>query len=141
MDLLLSSQPNEDSQLGFMAPDGNTNLAVKDVINALSFLQTVAPSFGGHPSKITISGQSSGANMVRALLAVPSASSKFKSAIMHSDPMVSSNLYSCMKRLTVSHRTTDSYLPLHKLLCKHISTLLFPAASRPAGTRSLSSRF
>lgn len=73
--------------LGFMAPNGGTNLAVNDVINALKVLQTGVPMVGGSPSKITIAGQSSGATMVRALLATPSASSLFVSAILQSDPM------------------------------------------------------
>ncbi|KAG5647317.1 hypothetical protein DXG03_000855 [Asterophora parasitica] len=73
--------------LGFLSPDGTTNLAVKDVINALQFLKKHAPAFGGTASKITLAGQSSGANMVRALLATPSASSLFNSAILQSDPM------------------------------------------------------
>ncbi|KAG7448210.1 alpha/beta-hydrolase [Guyanagaster necrorhizus] len=73
--------------LGFMAPNGSVNLAVKDVINAIKFLQTILPSFGGDTSKITLAGQSSGASMIRALLAVPSASSLFQSAILQSDPM------------------------------------------------------
>lgn len=72
-----------------MSPDGSiTNNAVKDTMNALKFLQKVVPSFGGSSSRITIAGQSSGANMVRALLATPSASSTFHSAILESDPMV-----------------------------------------------------
>lgn len=75
-------------QLGFMAPNGETNLAVNDVINALKFLKAGVPMVGGSPSKITIAGQSSGATMVRALLAIPSASSLFASAILQSDPMV-----------------------------------------------------
>ncbi|EJF66136.1 alpha/beta-hydrolase [Dichomitus squalens] len=73
--------------LGFLQPNGGYNLAVKDVMNALAFLQVVVPSFGGSSSKITIAGQSAGANMVRALLAVPSASMLFQSAALHSDPM------------------------------------------------------
>ncbi|KAL7283650.1 hypothetical protein ACG7TL_003086 [Trametes sanguinea] len=73
--------------LGFLAPSGVHNLAVADVMAALGFLQKVVPSFGGSASKITIAGQSSGANMVRALLAVPSAESLFQSAILQSDPM------------------------------------------------------
>ncbi|KIY42927.1 alpha/beta-hydrolase [Fistulina hepatica ATCC 64428] len=73
--------------LGFMAPDGSTNLAVKDVINALEFLDNTISSFGGDSSMITLAGQSSGAGMIRALLATPSASSYFKSAILQSDPM------------------------------------------------------
>ncbi|EMD38209.1 hypothetical protein CERSUDRAFT_113358 [Gelatoporia subvermispora B] len=73
--------------LGFMDPSGNTNLAVKDIVTALQFLQKVLPSFGGDTSKITLAGQSSGANMIRALLAVPSAESLFQSAILQSDTM------------------------------------------------------
>ncbi|KAK7038100.1 carboxylic ester hydrolase [Favolaschia claudopus] len=73
--------------LGFMAPDGTTNLAVKDSIAAMNFLAKVVPSFGGSSSKITLAGQSSGAGMIRALLAAPSASSLFQSAILQSDPI------------------------------------------------------
>lgn len=76
-------------QLGFMAPDGTTNLAVKDLVNALQFLKQVLPAFGGDPNKVTIAGQSSGASLVRTLLAVPSASSLFHQGIIQSDPMVS----------------------------------------------------
>lgn len=80
--------------LGFMAPDGSTNLAVGDIVTALKFLQTIAPSFGGDASQITLAGQSSGANMIRAMLAVPSAASLFKQAIIQSDPMVSPGSFS-----------------------------------------------
>ena len=71
-----------------MAPNGESNLAVNDVINALKVLKAGVQMIGGSPSKITIAGQSSGATMVRALLAIPSASSLFTSAILQSDPMV-----------------------------------------------------
>jgi carboxylesterase type B len=71
-----------------MVPDGGTNLAVKDVVNALDFLKKMGPTFGGNPAKITIAGQSSGASMVRALLAVPSATSLFQYGIIQSDPTV-----------------------------------------------------
>lgn len=76
------------AQLGFMAPNGQTNLAVKDIVNALKVLKAGVPMIGGSASKITIAGQSSGGTMVRALLAIPSASSLFRSAILQSDPMV-----------------------------------------------------
>lgn len=72
-----------------MSPDGTTNLGVKDLVSAMQFLKLVVPSFGGNPSKITLAGQSSGANMIRALLAVPSATSLFRTGILQSDPMVS----------------------------------------------------
>ena len=74
---------------GFLSPSGESNLALQDVMTSLRFLQTVLPSFGGDASRITIAGQSSGASMVRALLATPSASCLFQNAILQSDPMVS----------------------------------------------------
>lgn len=80
---------NNHGQLAFNSPDGRTNFAVQDVIASLKFLRTVLPSFTGDVSKITVAGQSSGANLIRALLATPSAASLFHSAILHSDPMVS----------------------------------------------------
>ena len=75
--------------MGLYPPSGETNLAVKDVMNAMRFLQKVLPSFGGDASQITIAGQSAGASMIRTLLATPSAQSLFKSAILQSDTMVS----------------------------------------------------
>ncbi|CAL1705646.1 unnamed protein product [Somion occarium] len=73
--------------LGLYAPSGETNLAVKDVMTAMTFLQRVLPSFGGDASQITIAGQSAGASMIRTLLAVPSAQNLFKQAILQSDTM------------------------------------------------------
>ncbi|KAJ3927000.1 MAG: alpha/beta-hydrolase [Lentinula lateritia] len=73
--------------LGLMVPDGSTNLALKDVINALTFVNKNIAAFGGDNSRVTIAGQSSGATMIRSLLAVPSASHLFQSAILQSDPM------------------------------------------------------
>jgi carboxylesterase type B len=77
-----------ERQLGFLAPNRQTNLAAKDLVTALTFLRTVLPSFGGAPGKITLAGQSAGATLIRALLAAPSASGLFQSAILQSDPMV-----------------------------------------------------
>ncbi|KAI0076437.1 alpha/beta-hydrolase [Panus rudis PR-1116 ss-1] len=73
--------------LGFHAPNGPLNLAVKDTIHAMQFLQKVLPSFGGDASQITIAGQSAGASMIRTLLGTPSANNLFKSAILQSDTM------------------------------------------------------
>lgn len=104
------------SQLGFMAPNGETNLAVKDIINALNVLKAGVPMIGGSASKITIAGQSSGATMVRTLLAIPSASPLFRSAILQSDPMVISSRVFCPPfihtfssglRIPVSRNATD----------------------------------
>ncbi len=80
-------------QLAFNSPDGRTNFAVRDIVASLQFLHKVVASFGGDASKITIAGQSSGANLIRALLAAPSVAPLFQSAILHSDPMVSELCY------------------------------------------------
>ncbi|KAF7305580.1 Carboxylic ester hydrolase [Mycena chlorophos] len=73
--------------LALLAPNGPPNLSVLDTMNAIKFLGQVLPSFGGTASAITLAGQSSGAGMIRTLLATPSAQSLFKSAILQSDPM------------------------------------------------------
>jgi len=73
--------------LAFNSPDGRTNFAVQDIIASLRFLRKVLPSFQGDISKVTVAGQSSGANLIRALLATPSVDPLFQSAILHSDPM------------------------------------------------------
>lgn len=44
-------------------------------------------NFGGDASKVTLAGQSSGAQMVNALLSTPSASSLFQRAIIQSAPL------------------------------------------------------
>ena len=77
-----------------MAPSGATNLAPKDIATALQFLHKILPAFGGNPSKITLAGQSSGASMIRTLLAAPSIASLFRNAILQSDPMVCRRRYS-----------------------------------------------
>lgn len=61
------------------------NQAVRDVVAALQVIKRYAAQFGGDPSKITLSGQSSGAHMVRALLTTPAADSLFSQAILVSD--------------------------------------------------------
>jgi carboxylesterase type B len=74
-------------QLGFMPPSGLTNLAVKDVMTGLSFIRTTFAFFDVNNPRITLAGQSSGANLISALLAVPSAGALFQGAILESDPM------------------------------------------------------
>ncbi|KAF8965211.1 Alpha/Beta hydrolase protein [Flammula alnicola] len=64
--------------LGFMAPSGQTNLALKDLKVFLHLVEALQKS-PCWPKQW--------ANMIRALLAVPSASSLFRSAILQSDPM------------------------------------------------------
>ncbi|CAE6451204.1 unnamed protein product [Rhizoctonia solani] len=94
--------------LGLVPPsslNGNSNLAVRDVITSLQFIRQVVPSFGGNIDQITVAGQSSGAHMIRALLATPSASSLFKYAAFHSDTMD----YGFYKPETVTALQTQVY--------------------------------
>jgi len=81
--------------LGYLPPTAfgsNKNLGVLDVIMALKYVNKVATCFGGDKNKVTIAGQSSGGNMVRNLLAAPSAANYFHRAIMQSDPIVSTTI-------------------------------------------------
>lgn len=61
------------------------NQAARDVVAALKMVRKIAPAVGGDIHKLTLSGQSSGAHMVRALLTTPSAASLFSQAILVSD--------------------------------------------------------
>ncbi|ELU45421.1 crystal protein [Rhizoctonia solani AG-1 IA] len=84
---------------------GNSNLAVRDVITSLQFARQVLPSFGGDINKITLAGQSSGAQMIRALLGTPSASGLFSYAALHSDTMD----YGFYKPQTITDLQTQLY--------------------------------
>jgi carboxylesterase type B len=92
--------------LGYLPPtnfNSNKNLGVQDVIMALKYVNRVAASFGGDKTKVTVAGQSSGGNMVRNLLAAPSAASYFSSAILQSDPIVSkTHTVPSVKRILIS---------------------------------------
>ncbi|KAG8907869.1 hypothetical protein FRC00_011563, partial [Tulasnella sp. 408] len=76
--------------LGLLPPStastASGNLAVKDAIAALKFAKQTLTYFGSN-GKITIGGQSSGAHMVRSLLASPEAVNYFQGATLHGDPM------------------------------------------------------
>ncbi|KAF8605434.1 alpha/beta-hydrolase [Ceratobasidium sp. AG-I] len=94
--------------LGLVPPtmlNANSNLGVRDVIAALQFIKAVGPSFGADIDQITVAGQSSGGQMIRALLASPSATSLFKSAAIHSDTMD----YGFYKPQTISDFQTYFY--------------------------------
>ncbi|GAA6013446.1 hypothetical protein JCM11491_006084 [Sporobolomyces phaffii] len=65
--------------------DGNDGL--RDLIKALEVVKQDIGAFGGDPSLVTLAGQSSGAQMVNALLSTPSASSLFNRAILQSAPL------------------------------------------------------
>lgn len=51
------------------------------------FVKREIAAFGGNPNAVTLAGQSSGADLIKTLLSVPSADSLFQRAILHSAPL------------------------------------------------------
>jgi carboxylesterase type B len=73
--------------LGFLVlNDGvhNGNYGLYDIITALKWVSKNVHAFGGDASRVTIFGESGGANAVRAMLASPMAKGLFSAAIMQS---------------------------------------------------------
>lgn len=76
------------STLGFLAlDDGVTrgNYGLGDQLSALDWVRANIQDFGGDPDRITIFGQSAGAASVRAIMASPKSTGKFKGAIPQSN--------------------------------------------------------
>ncbi|GAA5856290.1 hypothetical protein JCM3766R1_001322, partial [Sporobolomyces carnicolor] len=63
------------------------NMGLRDLVLALETIQQDIGAFGGDSSLVTLAGQSSGAQMIKALLSTPSAISLFHRAILHSAPL------------------------------------------------------
>jgi len=81
--------------LGFMAHpqlskesvhNSSGNYGLMDVIQALKWVKTNIKGFGGDPGKVTIFGQSSGAESIQYLLVSPPAKGLFRRAISESGP-------------------------------------------------------
>ena len=62
-------------------PGGAVNFGLLDQIAALNWVKSNIGAFGGDPAKVTIFGQSAGAQSVLALMASPLASGLFRGAI------------------------------------------------------------
>lgn len=71
---------------GFLAYNDQIkgNFGVGDVVTALRWVQKHAATFGGDASRVTIAGQSAGANIVEHLIGSPAASGLFHRAIIQS---------------------------------------------------------
>ncbi len=64
------------------------NYAMSDQIAALRWVRHNIASFGGDPARVTLAGQSAGAESVAELLASPAAKGLFSRAVMNSDPLL-----------------------------------------------------
>lgn len=67
----------------------DSNLALKDVLLALRWVQQNIAAFGGDPGRVTVFGESAGGGLVTTLLATPSAAGLFHRAIAESSPATS----------------------------------------------------
>lgn len=61
-----------------------TNLALRDIIAALTWVRDEISTFGGDPSNVTVFGQSAGGINICSLLCSPKASGLFQKAIVQS---------------------------------------------------------
>lgn len=86
--------------VGDEAVDGN--LALRDVLLALQWVQSHIGAFGGDPDDVTVFGESAGGGIVSTLLAVPSASGLFARAIVQSSP--ASSVYGVERARSVAER-------------------------------------
>jgi len=77
------------SPLSTPAAQFDGNLALRDVLLALRWVQDNIAAFGGDPDRVTVIGESAGGGLVTTLLATPSAAGLFSRAIAHSSPVSS----------------------------------------------------
>lgn len=61
------------------------NLAIRDQMMALQWVQDNIVAFGGDPDQVTIFGESAGGYSMRALLSIPAAFGLYRNAISQSD--------------------------------------------------------
>lgn len=87
-----------------LLPDGgfDRNLALKDVLLALRWVQENIAAFGGDPDRVTVFGESAGGGLVTTLLATPSAAGLFHRAIAQSSP--ASSVYGIERAREVAGR-------------------------------------
>ena len=90
--------------LAGLLPQGgfDRNLALKDVLLALNWVQRNIGAFGGDADRVTLFGESAGGGLVTTLLATPSAEGLFHRAIAQSSP--ASSMYGVARAQEVAER-------------------------------------
>jgi para-nitrobenzyl esterase len=73
--------------LGYLSPSGVDNLGLLDQILALKWVRTNIDAFGGDPGRVTVFGQSAGADSVLSLMLCEQTTGLFERAIMQSAPL------------------------------------------------------
>ncbi len=73
--------------LGYLSPSGVDNLGLRDQILALKWVHDNICAFGGDPERVTVFGQSAGADSVLSLLLCEQTTGLFQRAIMQSAPL------------------------------------------------------
>lgn len=74
--------------MGFLAQadDNSVNFGIFDQIRALKWIKKNIANFGGNPNKVTIFGQSAGAESIAIMMASPHGAGLFQQAIIQSEP-------------------------------------------------------
>jgi para-nitrobenzyl esterase len=73
--------------LGYLSPSGVDNLGLRDQILALQWVHDNIGDFGGDPARVTVFGQSAGADSVLSLVLCEQTPGLFQRAIMQSAPL------------------------------------------------------
>jgi para-nitrobenzyl esterase len=73
--------------LGYLSPSGVDNLGLRDQILALQWVHDNIAAFGGDPERVTVFGQSAGADSVYSLMLSEQTAGLFQRAILQSAPL------------------------------------------------------
>ncbi|NQX36477.1 carboxylesterase/lipase family protein [Herbiconiux sp. VKM Ac-2851] len=99
---MLNAEGTEDSEDAEGTEPFETNVALRDQLAALAWVQRNVAAFGGDPGNVTLFGESAGAGCVTTLLTSPAAEGLFHRAIAESSPATS--VYDRERAARVSHR-------------------------------------